>query len=544
MHIGNNLRFFFLLFTVFYQQDIWKFSVVCLSLALTLLTTKNNQLMNQELSMNANLVVASLQKPASEFTKADIIGFIRQNGIRMVNFMYPAGDGRLKTLNFVITNEAYLEAILTCGERVDGSSLFSFIEAGSSDLYVIPRFCTAFVDPFAEIPTLSMLCSFFNKDGEPLESAPEYTLRKACRAFTDVTGMEFQAMGELEYYVVAPDTGMYEATDQRGYHESGPYAKFNEFRTQCMAYIAQTGGQIKYGHSEVGNFTLDGCVYEQNEIEFLPVPAEQAADQLMIAKWVIRNLGYKLGYNVTFAPKITVGKAGSGLHIHMRMMKDGKNQMLHDGVLSAAARKAIAGMMELAPSITAFGNTNPTSYFRLVPHQEAPTNVCWGDRNRSVLVRVPLGWTAKTDMCALANPLEGQSHFDTTQKQTVEMRSPDGSADLYQLLAGLAVACRHGFEMSDALEVAEKTYVNVNIHQKENADRLEALAQLPDSCAASADCLQRQRAVFEQYNVFSPAMIDGIITRLRSYDDRTLRADLEGKQDAMLALVKKYFHCG
>lgn len=500
--------------------------------------------MNQELSMNANLVVASLQKPASEFTKADIIGFIRQNGIRMVNFMYPAGDGRLKTLNFVITNEAYLEAILTCGERVDGSSLFSFIEAGSSDLYVIPRFCTAFVDPFAEIPTLSMLCSFFNKDGEPLESAPEYTLRKACRAFTDVTGMEFQAMGELEYYVVAPDTGMYEATDQRGYHESGPYAKFNEFRTQCMAYIAQTGGQIKYGHSEVGNFTLDGCVYEQNEIEFLPVPAEQAADQLMIAKWVIRNLGYKLGYNVTFAPKITVGKAGSGLHIHMRIMKDGQNQMLHDGVLSAAARKAIAGMMELAPSITAFGNTNPTSYFRLVPHQEAPTNVCWGDRNRSVLVRVPLGWTAKTDMCALANPLEGQSHFDTTQKQTVEMRSPDGSADLYQLLAGLAVACRHGFEMSDALEVAEKTYVNVNIHQKENADRLEALAQLPDSCAASADCLQRQRAVFEQYNVFSPAMIDGIIARLRSYDDRTLRADLEGKQDAMLALVKKYFHCG
>ena len=494
--------------------------------------------------MNANQLVAFLQKPASEFTKADIISFIRQNGIRMVNFMYPAGDGRLKTLNFVITNEAYLEAILTCGERVDGSSLFSFIEAGSSDLYVIPRFCTAFVDPFAELPTLSMLCSFFNKDGEPLESAPEYTLRKACRAFTDVTGMEFQAMGELEYYVVAPDTGMYEATDQRGYHESGPYAKFNEFRTRCMAYIAQAGGQIKYGHSEVGNFTLDGCVYEQNEIEFLPVPAEQAADQLMIAKWVIRNLGYKLGYNVTFAPKITVGKAGSGLHIHMRMMKNGQNQMLQDGRLSVAARKAIAGMMDLPPAITAFGNTNPTSYFRLVPHQEAPTNVCWGDRNRSVLVRVPLGWTGKADMCALANPLEGQSRFDTTQKQTVEMRSPDGSADLYQLLAGLAVACRHGFEMADALDVAEKTYVNVNIHQQENAGRLKTLAQLPDSCAASADCLERQRAVFEQHSVFSPAMIDGIISKLRSYDDRTLRADLEGKRDDMLALVKQYFHCG
>ncbi len=500
--------------------------------------------MNQKLSMSANKLVAFLQKPSSEFTKEDIISFIQQNDIRMVNFMYPAGDGRLKTLNFVITDLAYLNAILTCGERVDGSSLFSFIEAGSSDLYVIPRFRTAFVDPFAEIPTLSMLCSFFNKDGEPLESAPEHTLHKASKAFTKVTGMQFQAMGELEYYIIAPDAGVFEATDQRGYHESGPYAKFNEFRTQCMSYIAQAGGQIKYGHSEVGNFTLGGYIYEQNEIEFLPVDVEQAADQLMIAKWIIRNLGYKLGYNVTFAPKITAGKAGSGLHIHMRMMKDGKNVMLEDGALSETARKAIAGMMELAPSITAFGNTNPTSYFRLVPHQEAPTNVCWGDRNRSVLVRVPLGWSAKTDMCMLANPLEKESHFDTSIKQTVEMRSPDGSADLYQLLSGLAVACRHGFELGNALEIAERTYVNVNIHQKENEDKLKALAQLPDSCEASADCLEKQRAVFEQYNVFSPAMIDGILRKLRSYKDRTLRADLKEDREAMLKLVHEYFHCG
>ena len=432
--------------------------------------------MNYDLSMNANQLVAFLQKPTSEFTKADIISFIQQKDIRMVNFMYPAGDGRLKTLNFVINNQAYLEAILTCGERVDGSSLFSFIEAGSSDLYVIPRFCTAFVDPFAEIPTLSMLCSFFNKDGEPLESAPEHTLYKASKTFTEVTGMEFQAMGELEYYVIAPDTGMFQATDQRGYHESGPYAKFNEFRTQCMSYIAQTGGQIKYGHSEVGNFTLDGYIYEQNEIEFLPVPVSQAADQLMIAKWVIRNLGFRYGYNVTFAPKITAGKAGSGLHVHMRIMKDGKNQMLKDGVLSETARKAIAGMMVLAPSITAFGNTNLLLIsVSFLIRKHLPMFV-GGDRNRSVLVRVPLGWSAQTDMCALANPLESDSNYDTTQKQTVEMRSPDGSADLYQLLAGLAVACRHGFEIENALAIAEQTYVNVNIHQKEKCRQVESFS--------------------------------------------------------------------
>ena len=500
--------------------------------------------MNRELALNPNKVVAFLGKPAREFTKADIINYITENGIRMVNFMYPAGDGRLKTLNFVINNAAYLDTILTCGERVDGSSLFPFIEAGSSDLYVVPRFATAFHDPFAEIPTLTMLCSFFNKDGEPLASAPRYTLLKALRAFNEVTGMEFEAMGELEYYVIAPDEGLFPATDQKGYHESAPYAKFNEFRTECMAYIAQAGGQIKYGHSEVGNFTIDGMIYEQNEIEFLPVAAADAADQLVIAKWIIRNLAYRYGFDITFAPKITAGKAGSGLHIHMRITKDGANQMLDGGVLSATARKAIAGMMTLAPSITAFGNTNPTSYFRLVPHQEAPTNICWGDRNRSVLVRVPLGWAAKSDMCQTANPLEAPSNYDTTQKQTVEMRSPDGSADIYQLIAGLAVACRHGFEMDNALAIAEKCYVNVNIHQKENADRLNSLECLPDSCAASAECLERQRAVFEQHNVFSPAMIDGIIKRLKSYNDATLRSDIADDQQKMLNLVHQYFHCG
>ena len=494
--------------------------------------------------MNANPVVAFLQKEPQSFTKADIIRFIEENGIKMVNFMYPGGDGRLKTLNFVITNLEYLDTILTCGERVDGSSLFSFIQAGSSDLYVLPRYRTAFVDPFAEIPTLCMLCSFFDKDGQPLASAPENTLHKAAEAFTEVTGMEFHAMGELEYYVISDDEQVFPAIDQHGYHESAPYAKTNEFRQKCMHYIAQTGGQIKYGHSEVGNFKQDGLVYEQNEIEFLPVRVEEAADQLMLAKWVIRNLAYEWGYNVTFAPKITTGKAGSGLHIHMRMMKDGHNHMLDHGQLSDEARRMIAGMMDLAPAITAFGNKNPMSYFRLVPHQEAPTNVCWGDRNRSVLVRVPLGWSTGVDMCHTANPQQPAANYDTSIKQTVEMRSPDGSADLYQLLAGLCVACRHGFEMANALDVAEQTYVNVNIHDAGNAERLAQLASCPTAVSPRPTVWNGSAAVFEEQGVFSPAMIDGIIAQLRAYDDRTLRQQTENDHEAVLCLVKEYFHCG
>ena len=500
--------------------------------------------MNTSLSLNPNKVVEYLQKPSEEFTKTDLINYVKANGIKMVKFMYPADDHRLKSLNFVINSENYLDSILTYGERVDGSSLFPFIEAGNSDLYVIPRFSTAFLDPFAEIPTLTMLASFFDKEGMPLKESPEYALRKACEEFTNTTGMEFYAMGELEYYVISTDSGLFHASDQKGYHESAPFAKFNDFRIECMNLIAQAGGQIKYGHNEVGNFTQDGLIYEQNEIEFLPVPAIEAADHLMIAKWIIRTLGSRKGYDVTFAPKITAGKAGSGLHIHFKIQKDGQNLMTENGKLSDVAKKAITGILEHAEAITAMGNKVPTSYFRLVPHQEAPTSICWGDRNRSVLVRVPLGWTGKNDMCSQANPLEKGHDTVPPQRQTVELRSGDCSADIYQLIAAMVVAARKGFEMENALEKAEQYYVSINIHSEENKEKLSQLKSLPDSCVASADCLENDRATFEEKGVFSPRLIDGILAALRKYDDVNLRQKALNNHNEMMKVVKKYWHCG
>lgn len=499
--------------------------------------------MNTNFDLQPNAVVRFLQKPTHEFTKADIIRFVKENGIRMINFMYPADDNRLKTLNFVINSEEYLYSILTFGERVDGSSLFPFIEAGNSDLYVIPRYSTAFVDPFAEIPTLTMLCSFFNNEGNPMPASPEYSLRRAVETFRETTGMDFYAMGELEYYVIADDPKIFHATDQKGYHESAPFAKFNDFRTECMNLIAQTGGQIKYGHNEVGNFTLNDKVFEQNEVEFLPVPAVEAADTLMLAKWIIRTLAFKKNLDVTFAPKITEGKAGSGLHIHFKLMKDGKNMMTKDGKLSDDAKKAIVGILEHASAITAMGNKVPTSYFRLVPHQEAPTSICWGDRNRSVLIRVPLGWTGEKDMCTQANPLE-EADLVLPDKQTVELRSADCSANVYQLLAGMIVAARSGFEMPNALKRAEELYVNVNIHQDDNREKLESLASLPDSCYASSKAIDADRAVFEALGVFSPQMIDGIIKQLKQYRDKNLRSEIGQNRQEMLNLVSKFWHCG
>jgi glutamine synthetase len=498
--------------------------------------------MNTE--MNPNPLVQYLNKASEDFTKADLMRYCEDNNIGMINFRYAGWDGRLKTLNFIINSKDHLDQILSCGERVDGSSLFSFIEAGSSDLYVMPRFKTAFVNPFNEIPTLDILCSYFDKDGNPLESAPEYILRKAHRSFTEVTGMRFEAMGELEYYVIFQKDVLYPAENQRGYHESVPFTKWEDLRTEAMLAIAQAGGQIKYGHSEVGNFTVGDIEYEQNEIEFLPVNVEDAADQLMVAKWILRNLAHKYGVTVTFAPKITAGKAGSGMHVHTRLMKDGKNMMVDKHGLSDNARKAIAGYLTLAPSLTAFGNINPTSYFRLVPHQEAPTNICWGDRNRSVLVRVPLGWSLKNDMMHQVNPLEKALNEDLTSKQTVEFRCPDGSADIYLLLAGLTVAARYGFEMENALEYAKETYVDVDIFKKENRARLESLSVLPGSCYESGEALLKQKDIYTSHGVFSAGLLDWIAGYLKNFDDKTLRDDIGHNEEEILKLVDRFFHCG
>ncbi len=495
-----------------------------------------------EVLMNPNKLVQHLKKPSSEFTKYDIIKFIDDKGIEMLNFRYVAEDGKLKTLNFVITSKSYLESILSTGERVDGSSLFSYIEAGKSDLYVIPRFSSAYVNPFSERPTLDILCSFYTKEGKPLDIAPENILRKASRLFQTETGMDFLAMGELEYYVISPKNNIYPETDQKGYHSSLPFSSFEHLRTEAMLLIAQCGGKIKYGHSEVGNFSTETHTYEQHEIEFMPVEPQDAVDQLILAKWILRMLGKKYGVIISFAPKITVGKAGSGLHVHFQVDKDGMNLMADEHGLTDIARKVISGLLDKAQSLTAFGNTIPTSYLRLVPHQEAPTMVCWGDSNRSALVRVPLGWIAKTQMIKDANPQERGDVPYVRGKQTAELRVPDGSADLYHLFAGMILAAKDGLLRKDALQIAERLYVNVNIFAKGNEEVLKRLVALPASCAQSADFLEHDRDFFQQSGVFPTSTIDGFVRKLKSYLDEDLSERLYGNNEAIAELVQQYLH--
>ncbi|MFH1032243.1 MAG: glutamine synthetase family protein [Chloroflexota bacterium] len=497
---------------------------------------------DSNIALSPNTIVRYLGKPPDEFTKQDLVKFIEGNNIEAINFRHLGGDGRLKTLNFVISSKTQLDRLLSAGERVDGSSLFSYIDSSSSDLYIVPRYKTAYVNPFSTMPTVEVLCSYYTKNGTRLPSSPENILKKANQVLLKSTGFSLHAMGELEYYVVSSKQSRYPTLAQKGYQESAPFCKWETLRYEAMKAIAQAGGCIKYGHSEVGHICGEEQEMEQNEIEFLPVAAEDAADQIVIAKWILRMIGHKYGVVITFAPKILVGHAGSGLHVHTRLMKNGTNMMVDGNVLSDVAKKTIAGYLRLAPSLTAVGNTVPLSFLRLVPHQEAPTNICWGDRNRSVLVRVPLGWLNVGNMVNDANPQETSTPTTINDAQTVEFRCPDGSANVHLLMAGLAIAARHGLEMEGAVELARKLYVDVNIFSSEHSKIQQKLPQLPVSCWDSADCLIKDRHIYERDGVFPPLVIDGIAKILRSYNDRDLSQRYYGKGDEIQKLVDEYFH--
>jgi len=156
---------------------------------------------------------------------------------------------------------------------------------------------------------------------------------------------------------------------------------------------------------------------------------------------------------------------------------------------------------------------------------------------------VPLGWLNIKDMARDANPQQIADCPVHEGNQTVEVRSPDGSANIYLLLAGLAVAVRHGLGMADALEVAAKRYIDVNIFAEGQEALRDSLPQLPTSCFASAQALLDDRAIYERDGVFPAAVIDQTVARLKAYNDDGLVERVRGNYDEMSRLIDEYILC-
>ena len=481
--------------------------------------------------------VRLLKKPAADFTCGDLVLAVEQLELRQVNLRYVGGDGRLKTVAFPIDSREHLIQVLMQGERVDGSSIFPGTDTDASDVYIVPRHRTAFLNPFGARPSLDVLCSFYSKDGRPLPYAREQIVRRAAEVLTQETGMVLEAFGELEYYLVDEAERIYPVEEEHGYQESAPFSKGQQVREQVLGHLSAMGIKLKYAHGEVGNILEDERQLVQHEIEFWPAPLEQAADALVVAKWVVREVAYAHGLEVTFAPSVSSDGAGSGLHVHSRLVRDGASAIMGEEGINNTGRRLIAGYLSAAKTLTAFGNTVPTSYLRFTDGDESPDGICWGEADRTGLVRVPLAWGGHVlpAMVAHANPDSSEPIPEPAiHPQTVELRLADGSADVHLLLAGMAVAARRGLSDPESLELAARL---------STADH-DDFEQLPSSCSESADALESERALFEADGIFPSELIDSTIDRLRGYDDAALLKQVAKNDDARAELVRRHWHVG
>jgi glutamine synthetase len=502
-----------------------------------------------------NPLCAFLNKPREDFTREDLLKVIEEKQIERITFHYTALDGKLKELKIPIPAKINAEIVLTEGERVDGSSLFrGLIDTGLSDLYIVPVFKSAFINPFYP-GSLDFICRYLNANGKPAPYAPDNILGNAHRLLKKNTGLDLHALGELEFYLFYQnDVRMYLPKRQKAYHISAPYSKTGKVIAEMLKTLTQIVGAVKYAHNEVGYIDiiksnhkeLDGKTGEQLEIELLATPVDESADNIILAKWLIRNIAYKYGMLATFAPKIEDGDAGNGMHVHMKLFKNGKNVMVDNGgVLTEYARRLIGGLCRYSNTLTAFGNTCSSSYLRLVPDQEAPTRICWSDSNRSSMIRVPLGWSKTKNLASYVNPGINFDPLEIASMQTVEIRTPDGSANAHLLLAGLTLAADWGLTNDKSLELAKKLYVEGNIFKDKKL--LEGLPVLPSTCSASADILQLKRSEYERENIFTPSIIDYTINSLKAEKDVNLHKKLSklkgsAKKKFINKLVQKDLH--
>lgn len=447
-------------------------------------------------------LVKHLGRERTDWTVDDLVQLVIDLGIRLVSLMHVGGDGWLKTLDFVPRNLLHLREVLSFGERADGSSLFGNlgVPVTASDVVLRPRLSTAFVDPLAAHPTLVILCAHIGRDGRPLPESPDTMLHAAYARLQAVTGAELFGLGELEFFLgKRPDEGDAYGAAERGYHASSPFVFGEALRRRALVLLSEIGVPVKYGHSEVGYIQPDESdtrAWEQHEIELGLQPLPEAADSVVIAQWLVRNLAQQAGMRCSFDPLLRKGHAGSGMHFHLSPVVDGVHQPTFnaDGSLADTARWLIGGLAKHANALMAFGNRSPNSFLRLSQAKEAPNTVTWGRYNRKALIRLPI----------VATDEGGRS----VSPETIEFRLPDGTAHPHLLLAAIAQAMTASKSLEHLDALIEKT----------SAQTLHSpyAIPVPRSFPEVADALREQRAVFEAEGIFPRHVIDRVIEALES----------------------------
>ena len=447
----------------------------------------------------------------------EVTAFIRERGIKMLDFKMVDIHGAFR--HVTIPAARFSEQILTDGIGFDASN-YGYAVVEKSDMVFIPDITTAIVDPFCEIPTLSMTGNAMIIDYPQNRPLPQYprNITLAAEEYMRKTGIadRMLVLPEFEFYLF-DEAGWEVKADrqeahvdfsqahwnsssegkgnivpfQKNYHIAKPFDTTYDCRSQMVLRMEEAGIPVKYHHPEVsssGQFEIEPRLGEMSKM----------ADASMMIKYIIKNTAQEYGMCATFMPKPVYGEAGSGMHVHMLLMKGDTPVFSDDSGYSHLSRTAhyfMGGLLKHIASLCAITNPSTNSFKRLVPGFEAPVTVGYATSNRSAVIRIP-------------------AYAKTPDLRRFELRNPDAACNPYFAFAAILMAGLDG--VKNGIDPHKNGWgpYDMNLYNLPEEEKAR-LKGLPTSLDQALDALEADHAYLTEGNVFPEELLTGFIRMKR-----------------------------
>jgi len=446
-----------------------------------------------------------------------VIDLIRENDIKMVDFKMVDINGQYR--HVTIPAMDFSEETMKNGIGFDASN-YGYAVVEKSDMVFIPDPDSAMIDPFCDIPTLTMTGNAMIIDYPENRPLPQYprNIVLAAEQYMKDTGIAdtMMILPEFEFYmfsdvswqvtpsavgmsVDAPQAHWNSATEgfgnivakQKNYHIAKPFDITYEARSEMCLLMKEAGIDINYHHPEVG-------AAGQFEIEPRLGQMSKMADATMMIKYIIHNTARKYGMSATFMPKPVMGEAGNGMHVHMLLLKDGEPVFSDDNGYSHLSREAhwfMGGLLKHIASLCAITNPSTNSFKRLVPGFEAPVTVGYATSNRSAVIRIP-------------------AYAKEPKLRRFELRNPDATCNPYLCYAAILMAGLDGIK--NQIDPHENGWGPYDFNLFHLSDEEKAkLTGLPTSLDAALDALEADYDYLTAGGVFPEELIKNFIKTKR-----------------------------
>jgi glutamine synthetase len=441
-------------------------------------------------------------------TPSEVVKYAEKHGAKMIDCKFLDFPGIWQHITYPIwrlTEEAFEE-----GFGFDGSSIRGWAAINASDMLMLPDPTTAVMDPFLEIPTISLICNVVDPiTREPYPRDPRNIAQKV-EKYLKSTGIgdTIYFGPEAEFFIFdsirfdsQPNAAFYELDSiegrwNTGRHEPGgnlghkpgykggyfpvaPTDTLTDIRSEMCLMMEKVGIEVETHHHEVA--TAGQC-----EIDMKFDTLTRMADKLMWYKYIVKNVAKKHGKTATFMPKPLFGDNGSGMHCHQSIWKGGKPLFAGDGYagLSEMALYYTGGILKHARAMCAITNPGTNSYRRLTPGYEAPVNLAYSARNRSAAVRIPM-------------------YSSSPKAKRLEFRTPDPSCNPYLAFAAMTLAGLDGIEK----KIHPGEPLDKDIYAL-SPEELREVPHVPGSLDEALDALRKDHDWLLRGDVFTPDVLD------------------------------------